>query len=191
MAFGKPLRRYQSLALAAFEEQRSGGGQRAYLVLPPGAGKTVLGLESARRLGQRTLCLCPNTAVQSQWVRQWDEFSPANAAINMDAALTAPFTALTYQSLCSLDPEQSDLEEHALDLWRRDLEQGDGIAPDAADGRIDRLRVVNNPQFQQELASYRARARRLLTQGGSTEELLGLLHRNGRAIVERARARAR
>jgi superfamily II DNA or RNA helicase len=66
MAFSQPLRRYQSLALEAFERQRSANNARAYLGLPPGAGKTVLGLEAARRLGQRALCLCPNTAVQSQ-----------------------------------------------------------------------------------------------------------------------------
>jgi superfamily II DNA or RNA helicase len=48
MAFPRPLRRYQRLALAAFEQQRSANNRRAYLVLPPGAGKTVLGLEAAR-----------------------------------------------------------------------------------------------------------------------------------------------
>jgi superfamily II DNA or RNA helicase len=84
VAFGKPLRRYQSLALTAFEQQRASGSRRAYLVLPPGAGKTVLGLEAARRLGQRTLCLCPNTAVQSQWVQQWSEFQPALVPIGSD-----------------------------------------------------------------------------------------------------------
>ncbi|HEY2596696.1 MAG TPA: DEAD/DEAH box helicase family protein, partial [Chloroflexota bacterium] len=121
MEYRKPLRRYQNLALTAFEQQRSGNNRRAYLVLPPGAGKTVLGLESARRLGQRALCLCPNTAVQSQWVKQWSDFQPANVSIGTDPTLSAPFTALTYQGLCSLDAEQSEVQDHALDLWRRDL----------------------------------------------------------------------
>ena len=188
MSFSRPFRRYQALALAAFEQQRSAGGKRAYLVLPPGAGKTVLGLEAARRLGHRALCLCPNTAVQSQWVAQWTAFQPPLVAIATDTTLTAPFTALTYQSLCSLDSEQSEVHEHALDLWRRDLENRDGLPPDAADARIERLRQVNLPQFQHELTRYRDQARALLTQGGSTDDLLGLLHRNGRAIVERARA---
>jgi superfamily II DNA or RNA helicase len=188
MAFARPLRRYQSLALAAFEQQRSANGQRAYLVLPPGAGKTVLGLEAARRLGQRAVCLCPNTAVQAQWVKQWSEFQPASVPISADPLLTTPLTALTYQSLCSLDTEQSEVEEHALDLWRRDLEQREGLPSDAADARIDRLRSTNRDQFRQELGHYRDQARSLLTQGGSTDDLLRLLHRNGRAIVDRARA---
>jgi hypothetical protein len=50
------------------------------------------------------------------------------------------------------------------------------------------LRQVNPTRFQQELAHYRDQARSLLSQGGSTDDLLSLLHRNGRAIVERARA---
>ncbi|HEX5416996.1 MAG TPA: DEAD/DEAH box helicase family protein, partial [Chloroflexota bacterium] len=66
MALRFPLRRYQRLAADAFEEARRNGRRTAYLVLPPGAGKTVLGLEIARRLGSRTLVLCPNTAVQAQ-----------------------------------------------------------------------------------------------------------------------------
>ena len=187
MTFARPLRRYQTLALSAFEQQRSTSDRRAYLVLPPGAGKTALGLEAARRLGQRTVCLCPNTAVQSQWVKQWSDFIPTSVPISTDPGLTAPLTALTYQSLCSLDQEQGEVEEHALDLWRRDLEQREGLPPDAADASIDRLRQANRTRFQQELGHYRDQARSLLTQGGSTDDLLRLLHRNGRAIVDRAR----
>src|SRR5436305_11983656 len=54
-SYFRPLRRYQLLAVEAFERRRHDGASRAYLVLPPGAGKTVLGLEIARRLGRQTL----------------------------------------------------------------------------------------------------------------------------------------
>ncbi|HEY7202147.1 MAG TPA: DEAD/DEAH box helicase family protein, partial [Candidatus Dormibacteraeota bacterium] len=50
MAYGRPFRRYQLLALDAFEHARAGGRRRVYLVMPPGSGKTALGLEIARRL---------------------------------------------------------------------------------------------------------------------------------------------
>ena len=76
LAFAHPLRRYQRAALDAFERVRGDGGTRAYLVLPPGAGKTVTGLEAARRLGQRTLVLTPNVAVQQQWLAEWERFWP-------------------------------------------------------------------------------------------------------------------
>ena len=63
MAFRFPLRHYQQVAVDAFEEVRARSRRTAYLVWPPGAGKTVLRLEIARRLANRTLVLCPNTAV--------------------------------------------------------------------------------------------------------------------------------
>jgi len=76
MAYRRPFRRYQSLALRAFERVRATGSRRSYLVLPPGGGKTVLGLEIARRLGRPTVVLGPNTAIQAQWLRQWGDFGP-------------------------------------------------------------------------------------------------------------------
>ena len=38
-----------------------------YLVIPPGGGKTLVGLEAARQLARPMLVLCPNTAIQAQW----------------------------------------------------------------------------------------------------------------------------
>jgi superfamily II DNA or RNA helicase len=64
-AFPGTFRRYQVMALDAADVLRAAGRRRAYLAMPPGSGKTVLGLELARRLGQRTLVLTPNTAVQA------------------------------------------------------------------------------------------------------------------------------
>ena len=79
-------------------------------------------------------------------------------------------------------------EDHALDLWRRALEQHDGVLPDVADATIDKLRQANRERYDTELGHYRDRARTLLTQGGSTDELLDMLHPGGRGIVERASA---
>ncbi len=62
-AFAGNWRVYQQQALDAFDADVAAGDNRAYLVLPPGAGKTMIGLEAARRLGRRSLVLVPNTAV--------------------------------------------------------------------------------------------------------------------------------
>lgn len=86
------LRRYQKLALAAFEADRAAGRRHTYVVAPPGSGKTVMGLEMARRLGRPALVLCPTSAIQAQW-----------------AAVAPPeleLTALTYQAICqTTDPD--------------------------------------------------------------------------------------
>jgi superfamily II DNA or RNA helicase len=75
-AFAHPLRTHQQLALDAATDGRN------YLFLPPGAGKTVVGWEAARRLGQRILVLTPNTAVQDQWAQTWQrDFGPGPDAV--------------------------------------------------------------------------------------------------------------
>ena len=81
------LRRYQELALEAFEADRAAGRRHTYVVAPPGSGKTVMGLEMMRRLDAPAVVLCPTAAIQAQW--------------------QAPgLTALTYQALCRTeDPD--------------------------------------------------------------------------------------
>jgi superfamily II DNA or RNA helicase len=102
--FDGTWRRYQRLALAEFDRDRAAGGRCCYVVMPPGAGKTVVGLEAARRIGRRTLVLAPNTAVQGQWATTWDtRFGAADRPCGTDRALDAPVTVLTYQSIAVID----------------------------------------------------------------------------------------
>ena len=102
--FDGTWRRYQRLALAEFDRDRAAGGRSCYVVMPPGAGKTVVGLEAARRIGRRTLVLAPNTAVQGQWATTWDtRFGAADRPCGTDRALDAPVTVLTYQSIAVID----------------------------------------------------------------------------------------
>jgi hypothetical protein len=186
-AYRWPLRKYQRLALEAFEAERAAGRRRVYLGLPPGAGKTVLGLEIARRLGQRALVLCPNSAVQAQWLGQWRDFQPPTVPASGDATLTAPLSVLTYQALCSFDAEHEGLAEQALALWQQTLQEREGLDADAAADTIARLADAHPRQHRRELAGFRRRVRRLTAEGGTRAELLGFLHPNGRAVVERAR----
>jgi superfamily II DNA or RNA helicase len=113
------LRRQQREALDALGSAWRDGGQRAWVVLPPGAGKTLVGLEAARRLGRKTVIFGPNTAIQAQWLSQWSEFAPATVAIGHDRELREPITALTYQSLAVFDPD-AEVDEEGHDT----IEQG-------------------------------------------------------------------
>ena len=92
-----PLRTHQAQALAALDAAWAGGRTRAWTVLPPGAGKTRVGLETAERLltaGEvaRAVVLGPNTAIVGQWEAQ-------------AAELAIPVTAWTYQSVAVFDPD--------------------------------------------------------------------------------------
>jgi superfamily II DNA or RNA helicase len=96
-----PLWPHQERALAAF-----GAGERStYLVVPPGGGKTLIGLEAARRTGRPTLVLCPNTAIQAQWIGQWQAAfaPPPHARATASRDLPTPLTVLTYQAVASFD----------------------------------------------------------------------------------------
>ena len=177
VSYRHPFRRYQALALDAFEQARAEGRHRAYLVLPPGAGKTVLGLEIARRLGNQTLALGPNTAIQAQWSAQWQDFQPSLVRSGADQELTTPLTALTYQAICNLDAHHPLIDEQAITAWREGQQAFDSLPPDhqEADSIQDRV----------ELAHLRQKARAAVAQAPDHEQLLNLLHPNGRTLIER------
>lgn len=108
-AFAGNWRVYQQQALDAFDADVAAGDNRAYLVLPPGAGKTMIGLEAARRLGRRSLVLVPNTAVQAQWAAAWDNSFPSSdrsaSKCGTERGLASAMNVLTYQSLPSSTPK--------------------------------------------------------------------------------------
>ena len=107
-----PLRTHQHRALDQIDRLMiNGGRRRAWVVLPPGAGKTLVGLEAIRRLGRPAVVFGPNTAIQAQWVRQWEAFSPATVRVGVDRSLDSPITALTYQSLATFDADEEVDEE--------------------------------------------------------------------------------
>ena len=175
VGFPGPFRRYQSMALDAFDKARAGGRRRAYLVLPPGAGKTLIGLEIARRLGNRCLVLGPNTAIQGQWIRQWRAYQPALIDAGDGTDLATPITALTYQAICDLDSHNPVLEQQVAE-WQAAVE---GEHPAAAD---------SNPHHRAEAARLRAHARTLIAGSGDHEKLLSILHLNGQRLIERIKA---
>lgn len=112
LAYPRPLRRHQREALEALEAARAAGRQRAWVVLPPGAGKTLVGLETIRREARPAVVLCPNTAIQGQWVRGWRQLAHPNGdnpvASSTGRDLAAPVTVLTYQSLAVFDDETGE-----------------------------------------------------------------------------------
>lgn len=117
------LRKHQRLALESLDRAWSDGRSRAWVVLPPGAGKTLVGVETVRRLGQRSVVFSPNTAIQGQWV---SAAVSAGVEAGEDRDLTTALSSLTYQSLAVFDAEADDdallieqLHDNGQDLVRR------------------------------------------------------------------------
>lgn len=104
------LRCHQREAISAIGAAERVGGRRAWVVLPPGSGKTAVGLETIRQRGRRAVVLGPNIAIQNQWLATWYRYEPAPDA-GTDRLLNASLTVLTYQALATFgddDPEEDD-----------------------------------------------------------------------------------
>jgi superfamily II DNA or RNA helicase len=187
-AFRWPFRRYQALALDAYERTAANDDRRCYLVMPPGAGKTAVGLEIVRRRGFPALVLCPNTAVQAQWLHQWADFVPATVNASAATDLATPLTILTYQSICNVDRDDPDLEEQAYALWSEALQRENGLSAEEADHKIRDLARAGNLQHDVAMRGYRRQIRGQVLREGETDDLLDLLHPNGRAIIEQMSA---
>lgn len=112
-AAGMPLtvRGYQREAVEAFYLAGSNRGGSGVIVLPCGAGKTVVGLATMARVGQTTLVLTTSLTAVKQWRRELldkTSLGPDNIAeYTGEQKQTGPVTLTTYQIL----------------TWRGDREQ--------------------------------------------------------------------
>ena len=112
ISLNRPLWPHQVRALGALGRDLARGDRSTYLVVPPGGGKTLIGLEAAPRLGLPTVVLCPNTAIQAQWMAQWQAaFAPDAVPATASRELPTALTVLTYQALCTLGSAGNGDEE--------------------------------------------------------------------------------
>lgn len=99
------LRRHQREALDAIAASED---QRHWVVLPPGAGKTLVGVSAALRWGRPVVVFGPNLAIVEQWRQVWEDV--AGGPTSSDRTLPTRFTALTYQSLAVFDAESDAVQ---------------------------------------------------------------------------------
>ncbi|MEE2039870.1 DEAD/DEAH box helicase family protein [Nocardiopsis sp. CT-R113] len=123
------FRPYQRTALDTVGARWAEGRRRTWIVLPPGSGKTLVGLEAARRLGRRTVVLVPNTAIQGQWTAHWEAFDrPDGCSAGHGRDLADDVNVLTYQSLAVFDPDAETDEEGRTTASPRDRLHANGRA---------------------------------------------------------------
>ncbi len=123
---GKPflVRDYQVTSAARwFQEGRPSGGN-GVIVLPCGAGKTIVALAAMSKVKQKTLILATNGAAVNQWVREI--LDKTNLTENEVGAYTGdvknirPVTVATYQILtwrASKESEFAHLHLFADENW--------------------------------------------------------------------------
>ncbi len=97
------LRPYQAEAVEAFYAGGSVEGGSGVIVLPCGAGKTVVGLGAIGAAGTHTLILCPNTVAVRQWIAEILDKTTLQAEevgeYSAERKEIRPVTVATYQIL--------------------------------------------------------------------------------------------
>jgi superfamily II DNA or RNA helicase len=100
LPFRLPLRNYQVAAVSALVEKQQG-----FVVLPCGAGKTVVGVAALAATGQPSLIIVHTRELLEQWCRTIKETLGLNAGTITEGNLEpAHFTVATVQTLAALEP---------------------------------------------------------------------------------------
>lgn len=115
LQFKGTWRKYQQRVLDRSDRYLADG--KIHIVAAPGSGKTTLGIELIRRLGQPCLILSPSITIRQQWLERITqgflvEGNAPQKLLSNDLKDMRPITAITYQALYSAMKQlQGRLEE--------------------------------------------------------------------------------
>lgn len=188
LRFQQPFRKYQQMVLDLVG-QRTTADSQFHIVAPPGAGKTIVGLEVIRQFGCPAVVFAPTTTIQQQWQEKVALFAPHTNWItrhtSTDAAQLADITILTYQILSTPGENLEFVERVAVEKWVDDLlKSGQAATEPDAHQRIATLRQTNPQAARNEISKRYQRIKRdFLKQ----KEFDGrqFLHPNARDLIDR------
>ncbi|MFR9273204.1 MAG: DEAD/DEAH box helicase family protein [Clostridia bacterium] len=123
LEFKGKWRSYQERVLHHAEEYLS--DNKVHIVAAPGSGKTTLGIELIRRLGNPCLILAPSITIRQQWLSRMEEGflaegEDAKEWFSNDIRNAKPITAITYQALYSCMKQYVGRLEYAEDEGEED-----------------------------------------------------------------------
>ena len=128
LRFTGEWRRYQTLALEAFERDVAARPPEDAHRRAARLGQDALGLELVRRLGAPALVLVPNSAIQAQWLKAGGRVR-RGAGHRRARTPSAPSPCLTYQALTQLDDPADALGELAERRWAAERADGARASP--------------------------------------------------------------
>lgn len=189
LAFKHSLRKYQNEILDLVENKLQNGEKDIHVVAPPGAGKTIIGLQIISQLQRPALILCPNTTIQSQWSDKLGLFLPPGKDPAQTAELIGthedkplkPITVLTYQALSIPGKEQEYLEQLAHKSWVKELTSSRKLSYGEAELRILEIRQNNGSAYKKEIGRHLSRIRKNLSEHLDLKEVL---HKNALELVK-------
>jgi len=187
--FQQPFRKYQTLILDLVEKKQAQGERQFHLVAPPGAGKTIVGLELVRRFGQPAVVFAPTSTIQAQWQAKVDLFladpRQRDQIVSNDPANLHSINIFTYQLLTISGGQVEGLRQKAEADWIASLvKEGKSDDEAMAHARLLRLKENNPDAYDAEIRKrYRRHKREALRdpEFDSTQ----VLHPNSRALIDR------
>ncbi len=112
------LRKYQDEAVAVFYAGGGAKGGSGVIVLPCGAGKTMVGMGAMHKLQTSTLILCPNVVAVRQWITELlDKTTLKQDQVGEytgDTKVVRPVTAATYQILTHRKSKEDEFEHFQI-----------------------------------------------------------------------------
>jgi superfamily II DNA or RNA helicase len=188
LSFRHPFRKYQRMILEQVATQQT--DNKYHIVAPPGAGKTILGLELIRQFGTPAVVFAPTTTIQAQWYEKvgmfLDPVDPADKISDvacMDPDQCAPIYIFTYQLISTQAEAQEHIKESANLLWKEEL-VNDGQVPDLekAEARLAALQQNNPQEYRRELAKCIKRVKHKLLYEPDVD-IEPFLHPNARRLI--------
>jgi superfamily II DNA or RNA helicase len=186
-------RKYQRLVLDLFE-QRDAAKRTFHIVAPPGSGKTLVGIEIARRLGSPAVTFSPTTTIQEQWREKVELFIPDGtpadrasellACVSTDPSQLGAISSLTYQSLSTQTQEREFLDRLGRKAWLRELVEEGGRDEEAAETYLADIVARSQSVYRREIARLAIREKRRALASGEAN-LHDLLHPNAIDLVDR------
>ncbi|HEY9791003.1 MAG TPA: DEAD/DEAH box helicase family protein, partial [Candidatus Obscuribacterales bacterium] len=193
LRFRYPFRGYQKEIIELVKLKLERGERQLHIVAPPGAGKTIIGLQLITEFKQPALVVCPTTTIQAQWGQKLDLFVPPELegmlslsdiiGTHEDKPLK-PITFLTYQVLSLPGSEHEYLQKLAHNEWVKELCKGSPLSGGEAELRIMELMQNNKKAYNREMSRHVSRLRRQLT---DVIDLKEVLHKNALALLQALR----
>ena len=191
--FRHEWRKYQRLVLDLFE-QRDPAKRTFHVVAPPGSGKTLVGIEIARRLGTPAVTFSPTTTIQEQWRDKVELFIPEAtsgaraeellACVSTDPSTLGAMSSLTYQSLSTQTQEREFLDRLGRSAWLRELIEEGGRDDESANAYLAGIRERSEHVYRGEVARRAIREKRRALASGEAS-LHQLLHPNAIDLIDR------
>ncbi len=186
MKFKYEFRKHQQMMLDKFDQKLKTNRSKVFrfhLVSPPGSGKTIVGLEIAKRLGAPALVICPNTTIQGQWADKFKMFLPEdgpdeladrmressdgpgksaeelNDELSTNTQTLKSINVFTYQMLsvpCGDDDANIRISEN---IWAETVAQSQNVSIEEALLRICRMREANPELYRAEISKINKKLR--------------------------------